>query len=282
MRGVGIWGVLCKEFGCYNSQLPLILPKVTVDKVKPKDGNISSRDDDADVSRMPLVYKVVDETLIKNIIIRSVGGQPALSTAEEVAIVDAMVKCADWWFLLDLLDLRMLTKAYLDSCGRLVATQSNAKPGDQQEPAIKGNLTNRFYATGIHPLNVNKVLDRIPGTSNDPRPTVDDTLLQLLREDLFRQSKQRIQRKRKRIHVVPGKSVATANSSSSDKAENTVDHFSESALCEREHQVAEVEVVKVHPDEDGVVRVVTVKTTKGLLRRPTAKICPLPLHPNGQ
>ncbi|KAF2890097.1 hypothetical protein ILUMI_16075 [Ignelater luminosus] len=64
-----------------------------------------------------------------------------------------------------------------------VATQSNAKPEDQQESAIKRNLINGFYATGIHTFNANKVLDKIPGTSNDPRPTVDDTLSQLLREN---------------------------------------------------------------------------------------------------
>ncbi|XP_049874500.1 uncharacterized protein LOC126372695 [Pectinophora gossypiella] len=36
-------------------------------------------------------------------------------------------------------------------------------------------------------------------------------------------------------------------------------------------------VVDIHPGNDGVVRVVTLRTAKGLLRRPVAKICPLPL-----
>lgn len=60
---------------------------------------------------------------------RSAGRQPALSTAEEVALIDAAVKCADWGFPLDLLDLRMLTKAYLDRCGRVVGKFKNNIPG---------------------------------------------------------------------------------------------------------------------------------------------------------
>lgn len=35
-------------------------------------------------------------------------------------------------------------------------------------------------------------------------------------------------------------------------------------------------VVELHPGSDGVVRVVTLRTAKGLLRRPVVKICPLP------
>lgn len=35
-------------------------------------------------------------------------------------------------------------------------------------------------------------------------------------------------------------------------------------------------VIDVHPGADGVVRVVTVKTQKGVIKRPVSKICPLP------
>lgn len=35
-------------------------------------------------------------------------------------------------------------------------------------------------------------------------------------------------------------------------------------------------VVDVHPGSDGIVRVVTVKTSRGILKRPVAKLCPLP------
>ena len=33
---------------------------------------------------------------------------------------------------------------------------------------------------------------------------------------------------------------------------------------------------ETHPGKDGIVRVVTIKTSKGLYKRPTSKICPLP------
>lgn len=36
----------------------------------------------------------------------------------------------------------------------------------------------------------------------------------------------------------------------------------------------------IHPGSDGVVRVVTVQTAHGLLRRPVTKLCPLPIHEN--
>lgn len=36
-------------------------------------------------------------------------------------------------------------------------------------------------------------------------------------------------------------------------------------------------ITEVHPGQDGVVRVATVKTTTGLLKRPTIKLCPLPI-----
>ncbi|XP_031359012.1 uncharacterized protein LOC116182608 [Photinus pyralis] len=37
-------------------------------------------------------------------------------------------------------------------------------------------------------------------------------------------------------------------------------------------------VIALHPGEDGHVRVVTVKTAKGILRRPIGKLCPLPIN----
>jgi len=35
-------------------------------------------------------------------------------------------------------------------------------------------------------------------------------------------------------------------------------------------------IQEIHPGKDGIVRVVTIKTPKGLFKRPTSKICPLP------
>lgn len=100
--------------------------------------------------------------------------------------------------------------------------QTSIKPGDQEESAIKRNLINGFYASGIHPFNPRKVLDKIPGTSendNNPGPIVENALSELLRANRFGgQNNQRIQGKRKLINIEPGKSVATIDSSSSDEA----------------------------------------------------------------
>ncbi|KAG5871215.1 hypothetical protein JTB14_001912 [Gonioctena quinquepunctata] len=35
-------------------------------------------------------------------------------------------------------------------------------------------------------------------------------------------------------------------------------------------------VVELHPGRDGTVRVATVKTSSGILKRPLVKLCPLP------
>ena len=35
-------------------------------------------------------------------------------------------------------------------------------------------------------------------------------------------------------------------------------------------------IKQTHPGKDGSVRVVTLKTPKGVFKRPTSKICPLP------
>lgn len=38
------------------------------------------------------------------------------------------------------------------------------------------------------------------------------------------------------------------------------------------------QVTALHPGEDGIVRVVTLRTSKGYLKRPVTKLCPLPIH----
>lgn len=46
---------------------------------------------------------------------RVAGGQSAFSQAEEVAILNAVVKCADWGFPLSILELRMFAKSFLEN-----------------------------------------------------------------------------------------------------------------------------------------------------------------------
>jgi len=35
-------------------------------------------------------------------------------------------------------------------------------------------------------------------------------------------------------------------------------------------------IQETHPGKDGIVRIVTIKTPKGIFKRPITKICPLP------
>ncbi|KAK4880400.1 hypothetical protein RN001_008546 [Aquatica leii] len=61
------------------------------------------------------------------------GGKPGRPTIfsfeEEVAILKAAAKCANWGFPLTLLDIRMMSKYYLDRKGRTVSNFKNNIPG---------------------------------------------------------------------------------------------------------------------------------------------------------
>lgn len=37
-------------------------------------------------------------------------------------------------------------------------------------------------------------------------------------------------------------------------------------------------IIKIHPGKDGLVRVVTIKTARGIFKRPIIKLCTLPAH----
>lgn len=37
-------------------------------------------------------------------------------------------------------------------------------------------------------------------------------------------------------------------------------------------------IVSVHPGNDGVIRAVTVRTGRGIYKRPIVKVCPLPVE----
>lgn len=61
--------------------------------------------------------------------IRHTGGQPALSPAEETAIINNVLKCAEWGYPLNTTDLRMFVKSYLDKAGKTVSAFKNNFPG---------------------------------------------------------------------------------------------------------------------------------------------------------
>ncbi|KAI8432605.1 hypothetical protein MSG28_013591, partial [Choristoneura fumiferana] len=75
---------------------------------------------------------------------------------------------------------------------------------------IKRNMMSAFYATGIHPFNKNKVLDRLPRESLDENE-VESTLTNFLKDSRYGNSSNEPARKKKRLDVAPGKSIATHN-----------------------------------------------------------------------
>lgn len=60
---------------------------------------------------------------------RKPGGQPILTEQEENIIIEAVVKCGDWGFPLNIQDIRFFIKNYLDSQGKIVAKLNNNLPG---------------------------------------------------------------------------------------------------------------------------------------------------------
>lgn len=160
-----------------------------------------------------------------------------------------------------------------------VKAQSSTKPGDQEESAINRNMINGFYATGIHPLNRHKVMEKIPDAAQDPVREVNDSLTDLLRENRFGQKSERRVRKKKRLNIEPGKSVATHESSSSEDEEagralsyneNDEEQVEDQTMSEGD-ELQEVEYL--HPQKDLLVEgaFVLVKFVTGKRRSITYK-----------
>ncbi|XP_050516371.1 uncharacterized protein LOC126891232 [Diabrotica virgifera virgifera] len=77
-------------------------------------------------------YKIPFGTLYNRYKGKHIGtpGRPTIFTkGEEVAILKAAAKCADWGFPLSIQDLRMMAKWYLDQQGKNVAIFQNNLPG---------------------------------------------------------------------------------------------------------------------------------------------------------
>ncbi|KAG5895026.1 hypothetical protein JTB14_014765 [Gonioctena quinquepunctata] len=74
---------------------------------------------------------------------------------------------------------------------------------------IKRNMMSGFCATGVHPFNKNKVLDRLPREHKISEQEVESTLTTFLKESRYGNSSNQPARKKKRLDVAPGKSIAT-------------------------------------------------------------------------
>ncbi|XP_047021712.1 uncharacterized protein LOC124640048 [Helicoverpa zea] len=85
-----------------------------------------------------------------------------------------------------------------------------------EKSAVKRNLISSFKATGIHPFDRERVLRKIPDSA--PSPEIDtvvrDSLTEFLREQRYGQQSEPT-RKKRRVNVEPGKSISTAEPSTS-------------------------------------------------------------------
>ncbi|KAJ2937287.1 hypothetical protein O0L34_g19527 [Tuta absoluta] len=121
------------------------------------------------------------------------------------------------------------------------------KPSKNDAPsepsAVKRDLVSSFKATGIYPLDRERVLKNLPEDS--PSPEIDtvvrDSLTDFLREQRYGQQSE-LSRKKKRLNVEPGKSVSTLDSPSCsdmnqdhDKPDETGEHSSVSPVATNSH-----------------------------------------------
>ena len=97
---------------------------------------------------------------------------------------------------------------------------------DKLEPNASRNLQSGFRKCGIHPLAPNEVLSQLPGGHEQPErgyaadvgADVDASLMNYLQE--ARYGDETAHRKRRRLNVVPGRSVAQDPEDSSDDESN--------------------------------------------------------------
>ncbi|XP_030754175.1 jerky protein homolog-like [Sitophilus oryzae] len=112
--------------------------------------------------------------------VKMAGGQSIFSHAEEIAILNAVVKCADWGFPLSMLELRMFAKSFLDQSGRKIKCFQNNLPGkDWVRSLLKRHNTSvaqRVSANinkeraSISRDTINKYFDNLKETVKDIPP----------------------------------------------------------------------------------------------------------------
>lgn len=95
-----------------------------------------------------------------------------------------------------------------------------AEMENTSDNAIKNDLISSFQATGIIPIDPERVLRKIPADDNDPRADVSETLLNYLQQQRFSAAPTRRNIKRQKLTVEPGRSVTANNDSSSESDVN--------------------------------------------------------------
>ena len=162
----------------------------------------------------------------------------------------------------------LLLKETIDKMDKVKSAKEN-----DEGSAVRRNLVSGFEATGISPVNPDKVLRKLP-TTEDPEDVgtvINDSLTEFLRENRYGPADRGISRKRKRVPVAPGKSIAgpstIRDSTSSENEDISLNDHSEKE--ETDSAEENLKYVKPNLKNLSVGKFVLVKVMSGS-RRSTA------------
>lgn len=143
---------------------------------------------------------------------------------------------------------------------------------EKMEPNIKQNILAGFMKAGISPLNKEKVLNRLPGNhkrhelSMEEKEAIDESVLSLLKEMRYGSQSTRITNKKKKINVIPGKSVEDSDYIDSDiSSSNTVSDI-EPKITSKKIERSQNKTTDKNPtqtEKENLIPQVTRLNTKG-------------------
>lgn len=127
----------------------------------------------------------------------------------------------------------------------------------ENNSAISRNLISSFEATGIYPWNKDKVLNKLPRVETEADNPVRDVLVSYLKDQRYGNEAEPSRKKRTRLHVEPGKSVATVDSEESEEnGDEDTDEGQEMDTNEavedkdEEGEITETDVVRAGPSNE--------------------------------
>lgn len=107
-------------------------------------------------------------------------------------------------------------------------------PNNEEKSGITRVILKGFEATGIHPFNPQKVLDKLPYDTDNIQETVNDTLVAYLSEKRYpTQGLVGRPRKRTRLNIAPGESITTRHFNEED-SETSNDSLVENNVIEED------------------------------------------------
>ncbi|KAK9704005.1 hypothetical protein QE152_g28556 [Popillia japonica] len=176
-------------------------------------------------------YRISKGTIINKIHGRKgfkTGGQTALSSSEELAFVNNLITCAEWGFPLTKHDLRLLVKHYLDREGKVVKQFKNNFPVEEwaisfmkrHKNTLSHRLANNIKRSraavdrsmlGAFHDELSRSLEE-EGNDIGNSSCVSETFLQYLQEQRNPNKRIIVSQTRKKLNIVPGRSVAADDS----------------------------------------------------------------------